>query len=364
MEPEPLQQIDRTYVHRAGRKLSYFAGCDYFRLASHPKVQQAIIAGLRKFGGNVAASRLTTGNHSLYSEVEAALRQFFGVPAALVVSNGYATNLIVAQALAGEFTHALIDARAHVSLRDAGRFLGCRVTEFAHRDPKSLARALPSGSGRSRIVLLTDGMFAHDGEIAPLAQYLKMLPKNSLVLLDDAHGAGVLGRRGRGTVELANVARERIVQTITLSKAFGVYGGAILCSRELREKMIARSPMFAGSTPPPLPFMHAALQSLRLLRGPCVLRRRLNTNVARLKHRLRQTGYVIPATPSPIIAVVPRDLQESQAIRKGLLARNIFPSFIQYPGGPEQGYYRFALSSEHSRQQMDDLAAALEDCRG
>jgi 7-keto-8-aminopelargonate synthetase-like enzyme len=361
MEPKPLQQIDRTYARVDGRKLSYFAGCDYFRLASHPKIQQAIVTGLHKFGGNVAASRLTTGNHALYARVETALRQFFGSPAALVVSNGYATNLVAAQALAGEFTHALIDARAHVSLRDAAQFLRCPIIEFPHRDVAGLTQALRLTGRRARIILLTDGMFSHDGEVAPLAQYLKILPDNGLLLLDDAHAAGVLGRQGRGTIEFAGVTRERVVQTITLSKAFGVYGGAVLCSHTLRKKMMAHSPMFAGSTPPPLPLMHAALESLRLLRGPCALRRRLQAHALRVKNRLRQAGYAIPDNVSPIIAVVPRNTPHTRAICKNLLARKIFPSFIKYPGGPKTGYFRFALSSEHSQRQLDDLTTALEN---
>jgi glycine C-acetyltransferase/8-amino-7-oxononanoate synthase len=362
MEPEPLQQVDRTYVRRAGRKLSYFAGCDYFRLASHPEVQRAIVAGLRKFGGNVAASRLTTGNHILYTQVEAALRQFFGAPAALVVSSGYATNLVVAQALEGEFTHAAIDARAHVGLRDASRFLGCPVFDFQHRDPNDLVRAVKAAGNNARIILLTDGMFSRDGEIAPLPDYLKILPRNGVILLDDAHAAGVLGEQGRGTIELARASRERVIQTITLSKAFGVYGGAILGSRALREKIVARSPMFAGSTPPPLPFMNAALAALRLLRGKSAARRRLNRHTDRVKKALREVGYALPETPSPIISVVPRDARHAGAMRKKLLARGVFPSLINYPGAPARGYFRFVLSSEHSDRQLDSLVHALEEC--
>src|SRR5215468_173804 len=110
-EPEPLQQIDRTYVRWRGRKLSYFAGCDYFRLASHPRVLAAFAACLKRYGFSVAASRVTTGNHVLYRELEQRLAEFFGAPSALVVSSGYATNLVVAQALAGSFSHVLIDER-------------------------------------------------------------------------------------------------------------------------------------------------------------------------------------------------------------------------------------------------------------
>jgi 8-amino-7-oxononanoate synthase len=142
IEPEPLQQVDRTYVRVGRRKLSYFSGCDYHRLASHPAVIEALEAGLRKYGLNVAASRLTTGNHVLYQRLEDRLRKFFGVEAALSVSSGYLSNLIVAQALAGHFSHALIDKRSHTSLADAARLLDCPVLRFAHRDAADLAAAV------------------------------------------------------------------------------------------------------------------------------------------------------------------------------------------------------------------------------
>src|SRR6185295_18401875 len=114
--PRPLQQIDRTFVLAGGRKVSYFGGCDYFRLSSHPLVLAAMVEGVQSFGLNVAASRKTTGNHRLYELLEERLAEFFGVEAAVLVSLGYVSNLAVAQALAGQFTHALIDDGAHNSL--------------------------------------------------------------------------------------------------------------------------------------------------------------------------------------------------------------------------------------------------------
>ncbi len=361
MEPEPLQQVGRTYVRWRGRKLSFFGGCDYFRLSSHPKVRAALISGLRKYGANVAASRLTTGHHTLYAKVETELRRFFAAEAALIVSTGYATNLIVAQALAGRFAHAFIDARAHVSLRDASRFLACPVTEFAHRSPADLAQATRNAGRGGKVILLTDGMFAHDGSVAPLAQYLKILPKVALILVDDAHGSGVLGAHGRGAVELENVPRAQIIQTITLSKAFGSYGGAILCSRILREKIMARSAMFAGSTPPPLPQMNAALESLRLLRSAS-WRTRLQANVDRVRRRLQPSGFELAKIPSPIIPLIPKNARHARAIHDTLLRRSIFSVLINYPGAPFGGYYRFVISSEHTAKQLDNLAAALSGC--
>ncbi|HEX4120558.1 MAG TPA: pyridoxal phosphate-dependent aminotransferase family protein [Verrucomicrobiae bacterium] len=353
---DELQQVGRTYVIWKNRRLSYFAGCDYFRIASHPAILRAVREGLAKYGLNVAASRLTTGNHVLYTRLEAALADFFGAPAAVLAGNGYATNLIAAQALDEGASHVFIDARAHASLRDAARFFPRPVVEFKHRDAGDLGRRL---RGKRRPVVLTDGVFSHNGEIAPLREYLKVLPPGGIILLDDAHSAGILGARGRGTPEHAGVSRRRIVQTVTLSKAFGVYGGAILCEQALRERILAVSRMFAGNTPLPLPLANGALASIGLLRSDDKFRTRLAHNVEYVKSALRGTEMAAAETPAPIIAVIPRNARETKLLRKRLLSNGIFPSFIRYPGGPETGYFRFVISSEHSRLQLDKLLESL-----
>ena len=250
---EPLQPAGRNHVLLRGRKLLHFSGCDYFRLASHPVVQQAAADGLKTLGLNVAASRLTTGHHPIYEKLESALAQFFGAPDALLLPGGYQTSTVVAQALAGEFTHAFLDERAHSALRDAAMHLNCAVVPFLHRDAASLKRLIRSVGLKARILLLTDGMFAHDGSAAPLRDYLKVLPRTAKLLVDDAHGAGVLGAKGQGTLEHEGVGRSRIIQCVTLSKAFGVYGGAVLGSGTLRGKILSRSRAFIGCTPLPLP---------------------------------------------------------------------------------------------------------------
>ncbi len=358
-EPEPLQQVDRTYVRYRQRKLTYFSGCDYFRLASHPRVVAALQAGVKRYGLNVAASRLTTGNHLLYRELEAALAGFFAAESALVVPSGYATNPIAAQALAGSFSHALIDDGAHTSLSDAARFLDCPVIRFKSRSAEALATAARRCGPGSKLIVLTDGMFSGNGSAAPLAEYLKLLPKDALLLVDDAHGAGVLGRTGQGAVEHAGVSRRRVVQTVTLSKAFGAYGGAILCTAAFRQKILDKSRMFVGSTPLPLPLANAALAGVRILKADRSLRRRLLENAAHVKTALRRAGLPLAEQPGPIVPLLPRNPRESARLHRALLAAGIFPPFIKYPGGPPSGYFRFVISSEHSRAQLDSLIEVL-----
>ncbi len=361
--PVPLQQVDRTYVSYRGDRFSYFGGCDYFRLASHPKVLRAVRESLSTFGLNVSASRATTGNHRLYDRLETELARFFDTEAALLVSNGYITNLAVAQALAGEFSHAILDARAHPSLADAAQFLDCPIVKFHHRDVEDLGRLLQRLGRGICPILLTDGMFSNDGSLAPLKAYLRILPRDSQVLLDDAHGAGVLGKTGKGTLECAGVSRNRIIQTVTLSKAFGVFGGAILGTRRLREQFFSRSPVVPASTPLPLPLACAALEAVEILRTESHLRDRLRRNTDRVKKTLRAGGVSDEPTPGPVVSLVPRDNREAQLLERSLLRQKIWPALIQYPGGPAGGYFRFAISSEHRARQLDQLERALTEAR-
>ena len=355
----PLQQLDRTSVLHRGRKLVYFGGCDYFRLASHPKVLQALHEGVDKFGLNAAASRLTTGNHVLFGKLEKGIASFFGVESAVLLSNGYATNLAFAQTFADDFTHALMDERSHGSPRDAVRMLNCRVLHFRHRDANDLRSKLASCGRAARLLVITDGMFSHDGCIAPLREYLDVLPKRATLLLDDAHGAGTLGRRGRGTPEVCGVRDSRVVQTISLSKAFGVYGGAVLGTAKVIEAIQNRSRISGGNTPPPLPLVNATLASLKVLKSDPSLRLRLTANIARIKGTLRKVELPITDNASPIVSLIPRDATHAARISGALRRAGIFPSLIRYAGSPPPGYFRFAISSEHTRSQLDLLAAAL-----
>ena len=207
-------------------------------------------------------------------------------------------------------------------------------------------------------MLLTDGMFAHDGSVAPLARYLEILPKDAVILVDDAHGAGVIGKTGKGSVEYEGVSRKRVIQTITLSKAFGTYGGAILGAESLRKRIIEHSKMFLGSTPLPLPLANASLESVKLL-GEQTFKERLGRNTAYVKSELRKAGFPLPEAPGPIVQVLPRHKKDVSSLRAKLLRAGIYPSFIKYPNGPAEGYFRFVLSSEHTREQLKRLVEVL-----
>jgi 7-keto-8-aminopelargonate synthetase-like enzyme len=358
---EPLEQIDGTRVLSHGRKLVYFGGCDYFRLSRHPEVLAALRDGLKRLGLNVAASRMTTGNHPIYGRLEAELAGFFDAPRAVLFSNGYITAQAVAQSLAGEFTHLLIDEQAHAGLKDATLFARARVLTFRHRDPGDLARIVRRLGPEARVILFTDGLFAQSGTVAPVRQYRDVLPRNAWILVDDAHAAGVLGGNGRGTPEFAGIGRERLIQTITLSKAFGLYGGAVLCDRQTARRILAGSRFFVGNTPLPLPFVHAAGVALRLLNPGSTLRKQLHERTALIKSSLRDSGIPHMDSPGPTLSLGGLSPRERARLSIRLLEAGIFPSYIHYPGGPGAGYFRFAWATAHSLQQVETLAGVLSE---
>jgi 7-keto-8-aminopelargonate synthetase-like enzyme len=204
-------------------------------------------------------------------------------------------------------------------------------------------------------------MFSRDGSVAPLRAYLKLLPRDGLIIVDDAHGAGTLGAHGGGAVEIAGVNRQRIVQCVTLSKAFGCYGGAVLGSRKLRAQILARGSMFIGSTPLPLPLAHAASVAVQILRQDRTLRPRLQRNADFVKQALRRAGLNLADTPGPIVPFAQPTPARNRRLRRALLAAGIYPSFINYPGAPAGGYFRFVISSEHSQTKLNQLVSVLKN---
>jgi len=358
-EAEPLTLVGDNAVRYRGRTLLHFSGCDYFRLARSPKLAAAAGSALKQIGLNVAASRMTTGNHPIYARLEGELAAFFGAPTAVVLPDGYYAPLAAAQALAGDCSHAFVDELAHGALTDAAQFLHCRVQRFRHRDPNHLKSLLQQAGPQARPLILTDGMFAHDGSVAPLRDYLMLLPPTGWMLVDDAHGAGVLGASGRGALEAAAVGRRQIIQCATLSKAFGAYGGVVLGSRRLREKILKHSRIFTGTTPLPPPLAAAGLAAVRILHRGKIQRRRLFANVDHVRKQLRTAGWEITDTPGPIIRLPPQPGSGVKRLQEQLLAAGIYPPFLKYSGASAGGAFRFVISSEHRRDELDRLIAAL-----
>jgi 8-amino-7-oxononanoate synthase len=277
----------------------------------------------------------------------------------MIFSDGYLAPMAVAQALAGDFTHALLDESAHGALVDAAKLLGHPIRKFKHCDAADLAR---QAARCQRPLVFTDGMFGYDGSVAPLVDYLKCLPASARILVDDAHGVGVLGAKGRGTLEHAGVGRGRIIQCATLSKAFGAYGGVVMGSRVLREQILARSRIFMGTTPLPPPMAGAALAAVKILGAGKAQREKLFANTRWLREALRSGGWEIVEMPGPIVRLPLLPEKSAEALKKRLLAAGIYPPFLKY-GNDRQGVFRFVISSKHTVTQLDTVAALLNGFR-
>lgn len=361
-EPEPLQFVGLNTVRLGRRCFDYFSGCDYFRLARDRRVARAAIQALKKHGLNVAASRRTTGNHAIYGQLEAELAQFFAAPSALVLPDGYDAPIAAAQALAPECEHLFVDEFAHAALRDAARMFRVKAQEFGHHDAAGLARCLAKCKPGSCPVVLTDGMFAHDGSVTPLHRYLQILPPRGLLLVDDAHGVGLIGATGQGSLEHEGVNRQCIIQCGTLSKAFGAYGGFILASTAWRRRIMERSRLFAGTTPLPPLLAGAALAALRILGRDRGRRKRLQRNARYLRDALRAAGWEIEEAPGPIIRLPALGERAVRKLKSQFLAAKIYPPFLKYGAVSDQGFFRIVVSSEHTLPQLDRVARVLRKC--
>jgi len=302
---------------------------------------------------------VTTGNHAIFQALERELCKFFEADAALLTPDGYTTNMIVAQSLAGTIKKVYIDDRAHAALRDATRFLDCPIQEFEHRNPASLARLARRDRTEGPALLLTDGMFALNGSIAPLAEYRRIMPRDTIFLVDDAHGAGVVGRTGKGSLEEEGVSRTGIIQTVALSKAIGAFGGAILATGRLRQLVLEKSRAFAGAIPVPLPIASAAVRSLQLLQSSPEWLRRLRQNKQTVVSCLGEGGIFVPPSPGPIVRLEPINASASTRVCAALSRAGIYPPFLRYPPSDPKGYFRIVVSSEHSRRELLRLVSVL-----
>lgn len=360
LESPPLTQLDPVTVEYRGRPLVYYGGSDYFRLGWDPRVRAVVIRTARQHGHNVAASRLTTGNHPLYLELERALGRFLGFPAAILVPGGYLAPMVAVQALASRCSHVILDTKAHGCLRDAAAICGLPVLTFTRADPSDLARVAGAGGRDFRPLMLTEGLSPFDGSVAPLGDYLRALPKDALLLVDDAHGAGTLGTRGRGSLEHLGIDDPRVILTVTLSKALGAYGGAVLGPGWLRAAVVGHSLMYGGSTPLPPPLAAAALAALERLRQDGVaMRSKLQHNVRVVRERLAGAGLATGEAPGPVFSFAPAGATGQARLKRGLLAAGIYPNYIRYASGPAARYFRFAISTAHTKRQLAKLGDTL-----
>jgi 8-amino-7-oxononanoate synthase len=279
------------------------AGNDYLGLAREPRVLQAAALAALEWGAGSTGSRLVTGTTELHATLEGELASFCGAPGALVFSSGYLANLGVITALGGPEVAIVSDAGNHASLIDGCRLSGSPITVVPHRDLDKIDAALASTDLPDRIVV-TDAVFSVDGDLAPLAALHEIARRHgALLIVDEAHALGVVGSAGRGAVEAAGLAAEPdVVRTLTLSKALGAQGGAVLAAPEIIELLISTARPFIFDTGLAPPSAGAALSALRILVAEPERAAAVRANAATLAGLVRALGV---ETVVPDAAVVP-----------------------------------------------------------
>lgn len=357
-----LEFVGDTEVLHQGKRWIFFGGNDYHRFSRHAAVVEALVGAARIHGINTAGSRYTTANHKLYMELERTLADFLGTEASLICSAGYLSSTVLLQGISEQFDLICIDEIAHASLVDGARQSGKPITLFRHGDSDHLKQLLHQQlKPLQRPLVLTDGIFASIGDLAPLQAYAELMEKyNGRIVTDDAHAVGVIGDTGKGSWEEARVARGLIFQTGTLSKGLGGFGGFVSGAKLEIDGIRSRSGAFKGSTPMPLPIAAASIRAIEILQAEPEKIARLRQRSEQVKPRLRALGFRVSEGLAPICSVTYLDVDKNRILGECLKESRIFPSFIDYPGSPPGGHYRFTLSSAHSEEEIEALCSAVE----
>jgi len=347
-----------------GREVLLFAGSNCLDLAGHPAVVEAAARAARAYGCAAGGSRLIAGNLAIHEALEAELAGFLGCEAALAFNTGYMANVGVIPVLAGEGDLVVSDALSHASIIDGCRLARADVRVFPHSEPGGLEALLAREAPRHRRTLLVlDGVYSMDGDVAPLPALLESARRHAaMVLLDDAHATGALGKAGRGTAELLGVADQIDVFVGTLGKSLGSFGAFVAGSHALRELLVnaARSFIFSCALAPPQ--VAASRAALACAEAEPWRRERLQANAARLRERL--AGHGIPTHPSTthIVPVRIGANARTMAVCERLLERGFYAQGIRHPSVPEgTARLRITPMATHEPAEVDALADAVAE---
>jgi len=367
--PGPITLLD-------GRECLYFAGTGYLGLQANSEVLQAAASGVQKYGLHSATTRAGFGNSPPVLEVELRTAEFMGTEAANYLVTGYGGNFALAAAARAEVDVAFIDEAAHDCLREATRWLDLArpAIPFRHRDAGHLAELVQRAVKRGqRLLVLTDGVFAASGRLAPIRDYLSILNQHpgAGLLVDDAHGVGVLGQHGRGCLEVAGIdpakinsiadhEQPRVLQSITLSKAIGGHGGALAGSVTFLQQVRTASGWFRGASAPAAPVAAATAKALALVQAGPELRRTLASNITYARKQLRELGLSIEDLPTAIVSFELASAAEMQRIQRSLLAAGVAIAHTRdYAGAGADGMLRIAIFATHTHEMIDHLVATL-----
>lgn len=357
-----LQSAQGAHVQVDGRDYLAFCSNDYLGLAGHPQLIDAACSGAAQYGVGAGASHLIIGHSAAHHQLEQALAQFLDLPQALLFSTGYMANLGVVSALLGRNDVVLADKLNHASLNDAALLARAQFVRYNHCDLAHLEQALSKAQGRRKLVV-TDAVFSMDGDIAPVPQLLALCERyDATLLLDDAHGFGVLGAHGRGVLEHFNLQSSRIIYMATLGKAAGVFGAFVTGSETLIQTLIQRARTYIYTTALPPLLATAVLAGLKLLRQEDWRRTHLRALIAGFKQHLATQRWHLLPSDTPIQALIIGSNEDALAVAEALRGVGILVPAIRPPTVPKgQARLRISLSAAHTQEDVRRLCEVLHE---
>lgn len=357
----PVESATGTSIQYGGREVILLSSNDYLGLTTHPKVVQAALVATEQYGTGSGASRLVSGTLPPHARLETRLAMFKGTEAALLFGAGYLANLGVIPTLIGRGGLILADRLCHASVIDACRLSQADFRVFRHGDSDHVESLLRSRTTDRPILIITEGVFSMDGDLAPLPDLVSLAERyGAMLYVDDAHGTGIMGGTGRGTVEHFGLEHRVPFQMGTLSKALGSHGGFLVGTRDLVEYVIntARSFIFTTALPPAV--AAASLAALTVIDREPERRARLWSNRQRFFDGLKALGCTLPPTASPILPVLVGDAASASTFAERLLARGVYATAIRPPTVPDgTSRIRFTVTAEHTTDQIDQALNSL-----
>jgi len=357
-----LDSPQAAHIQADGKSVLSFCSNDYLGLANHPKLIAAMQQGVAKAGVGSGASHLITGHHRYHHELEQALAAFVRLPAALLFSTGYMANLGAISALLGRGDAIFVDKLNHASLNDAAVLSRADLHRYPHNDVSALEKMLKASRAPAKLVV-TDAVFSMDGDLAPVPELLALCEQHDAwLLLDDAHGFGVLGENGRGILSHFKVSSKRIIYMATLGKAVGVFGAFVSGEPLLIEYLLqqARTYIYTTATPPAL--SASVLQALKIIAQEDQRRQHLQLLIKTLKNDLHLLRWQLGASVTAIQPLLVGSNQAALSLSEYLLTQGILVPAIRPPTVPKgSSRLRISLSATHSIEDVQRLIAVLHE---
>ncbi len=350
-----------TTITIEGRRFISMASNNYLGLANHPAVKRAAIDEIEQWGVGAGAARLITGTMTPHHQLEQDLARFKQVEAVLTFGTGYTTNLGLIPALIDRDGLILADRYCHASLIEACRLAKAKLRVFHHNDAGHLEKLLKKREKARPTLVVTEGVFSMDGDLAPLPDLLTLCRQyDATLVLDDAHGTGVMGKNGQGTVEHFGVNPQDVIQMGTLSKAIGTSGGYVAGPASLRDYLINTSKAFIYTTAQPPAIAAASSAAIRIIQREPARRERLQSNRDALHAALADLGFQLTDTQSPILPVIVKSPERAVEMSQALYKAGVYVPAIRPPTVPKHSSrLRLTVSSEHTQEQLETVMNAF-----